>query len=292
MNGKSGACREGAWTPEVSVIMGTCNEDRDEAAQAIDSILNQTYQNLELIICDDGSQESFYRWLEGYCRRDPRVRLFRNDKNQGLASALNRCLRHARGRYIARMDADDRSRADRLAKQAAFLDRHEEYALAGSSAYLVDGHGAWGMRRMEEQPDKESFLSTSPFIHPSVMVRREAMCRLHGYCESPKVLRAEDYDFFMRLYAAGYRGYNLQEPLLAYREDMHAYRKRKYRFRLNECRVRCQGFAMLGIRKGSLWYAVRPLMAGLVPAGFMAAARRRRFGRRVQKDDRNRHIEL
>lgn len=278
--------------PKISVLMGIYNEDKEHAAQAIDSILGQTCQDFEFIICDDGSREPFFQWLQDYCGCDSRVRLFRNDVNRGLAFTLNRCLGHARGKYIARMDADDRARADRLAKQAAFLDQHEEYALAGCSAYLMHGHGVWGIRRMEEQPSKESFLCTSPFIHPSVMIRRGVMRRLHGYCESPKVLRAEDYDFFMRLYAAGCRGYNLQEPLLAYREDMHAYRKRKYRFRLNECRVRFYGFARLGIREGNFRYVMRPLLVGLVPAGLLAQAHRKRFERRGQEDDRHCYTEL
>lgn len=263
--------------PEISVIMGTYNENRAQTAQAIDSVLKQTFQDFEFIICDDGSDAMFYQWLGRYCKKDSRIVLLRNLRNQGLAAALNRCLSHACGKYVARMDADDLSRPDRFEKQIAFLRRHGQYALAGSNAKLMDESGVWGERKMEEMPQKESFLHTSPFIHPAVMIRRREMEKLRGYCESPEILRAEDYEFFMRLYAKGYRGYNLQEPLFAYREDMRSYAKRKYRFRICECRVRFHGFRRLGVLKGNMHHVLRPLVAGLVPARLMIRVRKRRF---------------
>jgi len=258
--------------------MGTYNDHKKQAAQAIDSVLNQTFQDFEFLICDDGSKAAFYQWLRKYCRKDPRIMLLRNQGNRGLAAALNRCLRHAAGTYIARMDADDIAMPKRLEKQAAFLRQHRQYALVGSNAELIGPHGVWGKCRMEEVPQKKSFLSTSPFIHPTVIIRREVLEELNGYCESPKILRAEDYDLFMRLYAKGYRGYNLQEILYAYREDMHAYAKRKYRYRINECRVRYHGFRQLGQLKGNLHYVCKPLAAGMVPAGLTAILRKKKYG--------------
>ncbi len=276
--------------PEISVIMGIYNENKKQAAQAITSILNQTFQDFEFIICDDGSGMEFYQWLKKYCGKDARIRLLRNEENKGLAAALNRCLSCADGEYIARMDADDRSKADRLEKQAAFLRLHSEYALVGSSVLLADRHGVWGKRRLEKEPQRESFLNTSPFVHPSVMIRREVMERLHGYCESSAALRAEDYELFMRLYASGFSGYNLQEALLVYREDIQAYAKRRYRFRIRECAVRYAGFRRLGILKRNFLYVVKPLAVGMIPARIMALLRRKRYG--IGRNDRDRCIEL
>lgn len=268
---KSGAC-------EISVVMGIYEEqDKRQVMQAIDSILNQTFQDFEFLICDDGSSQAFYEWLERYCKKDPRIVLLRNQKNMGLAAALNKCLKHASGAYIARMDADDISCSGRLEKQAEFLRRHKDFALAGCSAFMIDGNGIWGVRRMERMPRRESFLDTSPFIHPAVMMRRSVLEELGGYCCSPKAVRLEDYELFMRLYAKGWRGYNLQEPLFQYREDMHAYKKRKYRWRLNECMVRYRGFRELGILDGSLRYVLKPLAAGLVPAWLTAAHRKQKY---------------
>lgn len=264
--------------------MGIYNANKKQAAQAIDSILKQTFTDFEFIICDDGSKEFFFQWLRKYCKKDSRIVLLRNSENRGLAVALNRCLSRASGTYIARMDADDCSHRRRLEKQAAFLQQSPVYAMAGCNACMFDMHGVWGIRRMEETPKKQSFLYTSPFIHPAVMIRRKVIVKLRGYSESARVERAEDYDFFMRLYAQGYMGYNMQETLYAYREDARSYTKRKYRYRIIECRVRYMGFQRLGILNGNYRYVIKPLLSGLVPAGFMAYIRRRyRFQRAVQE---------
>lgn len=263
--------------PLISVLMGTFNESRQYVAQAVRSIRRQTFRDFEFLICDDGSKPEFYRWLQEYCSQDARIKLIRNEKNCGLAQVLNRCLKLATGAYIARMDADDISSVKRLEKQAVFLHQHREYAFVGCNVYLVDDQGVWGIRRLEQIPKKESFLSTSPFVHPAVMFRQGILTKLHGYCQSPKVLRTEDYELFMRLYAAGYQGYNLQEPLLAYREERKAYQKRQYHYRLNECRVRYHGFLQLGILKGNLRYVVKPLAVGVVPAGIMRLMRVKKY---------------
>ncbi len=263
--------------PIISVLMGIYNENKIYASQAIDSILNQTFSDFEFIICDDGSNPAFYRWLYGYCRKDKRIRLLRSSCNQGLAAALNNGLKCAEGKYVARMDADDISARERLARQYDFLEAHPEYALTGCSVRMTGKRGIWGMRIMEEIPTKESFLKTSPFVHPAIMIRMDAVKALHGYSESKTAVRAEDYEFFMRLYVAGFRGYNLQEPLLSYREDESSLKKRKYRYRIHECMVRYRGFCRLGILKGNYRYVAKPLIAGLVPAGWMMRIRKHRY---------------
>jgi len=264
--------------PEISVLMGTYNEeDTTLVAQAIDSILSQTFTDFEFIICDDGSDWGFYGWLESYCRKDARILLLRSRTNRGLADTLNRCFRHAKGKYIARMDADDISQPRRFEKQAAFLEAHPEYALAGCNVCLFDDQGIWGTRRMELSPQKRSFLCTSPFVHPAVMMRREVMEALCGYSTEKRAMRTEDYEFFMRLYAADYAGYNLPEVLFSYREDRRSYRKRKYRWRVNECRVRYAGFKNLGILRGNVRYVLKPLAVGLIPRRVMMKIRRCRY---------------
>jgi len=266
--------------PEVliSVIMGVYNErEKRHVEAAIGSVLRQTCRNFEFIICDDGSDPAFFQWLDAYCKKDDRILLLKNAENRGLAYTLNRCLAHARGKYVARMDADDISHPERFERQAEFLERHPEYALAGCNVYLIDSRGVWGERVLEETPRPRSFLRTSPFVHPAVMVRRSVMEKLHGYTADARALRVEDYEFFMRMYAHGCRGYNMQAVLLRYREDRQAYRKRKYRYRINECRVRYLGFRRLGILKGNMRYVLKPLAAGLVPAGIMRGLRRRRY---------------
>lgn len=263
--------------PVISVLMGIYNEKKENAMQAIDSILCQTFQDFEFLICDDGSDEDNYQWLVSYCKKDARIRLLRSEKNRGLSAALNRCLRHSSGRFLARMDADDISMPRRLEIQASFLKKHEKYALVGSYVQMMDAHGVWGERRVETQPSASSFLWTSPFVHPSVMFRREVLVKLHGYCEAPWAVRVEDYELFMRLYAAGYAGYNLPKALLQYREDRDAYGRRKYRYRIHEAFVRWKGFKELGILKGNRRYVCKPLVAGSVPPKIMQMLRKSRY---------------
>ncbi len=266
--------------PVISVLMGTYNEsEKQQIRTAIDSILGQTFRDFEFIICDDGSEPEFYEWLQKFCKKDARIRLMRNKQNRGLAYTLNRCFFYSSGRYIARMDADDISLPQRLEKQAAFLDANEKYALTGCNVGMIDESSIWGKRKLKEQPEKMDFLNTSPFVHPTVMMRREVMERLHGYSSGKQFLRVEDNDFFMRVYESGYIGYNLQEILFLYRETAASYGKRKYWFRINEYRVRCEGFRKLGILKGNMRCALKPLVAGAVPVPVMQRCRLRKYGR-------------
>lgn len=265
--------------PLISVIMGTYNEtDRTQVERAVDSILGQTLTDFEYIICDDGSKPEFYQWLKGFCAKDTRIRLLRNRKNRGLSGTLNRCFQYALGKYIARMDADDISLPWRLEKQLAFLEANTDYTLVGCNVGMMDKDILWGKRILKTCPTKYDFLQTSAFIHPAVMMRREVMERLHGYAVGKKFLRVEDYDFFMRVYAAGFVGYNMQEVLFFYREGAASYHRRKYRFRINECRIRFGGFLRLGILKGNLRYVLKPLVVGLIPMPILRRYRVWKFG--------------
>lgn len=280
-SGKGGrVLRKKDGQPLVSVIMPVFNMAGDPALPAaVSSVLRQDYQNWELILCDDGSTDGtqqVLRQLASMDGMDGRARIIRNAENRGAGAARNACIRAARGTYLAIMDADDLSHPKRLKKQAAFLEGHPEYALVGSNAWMRDRHGVWGRRRVEQEPCRESFLSTLPFIHPSVMLRMEAVKNLHGYSTARLARRAEDYELLMRLYAAGYRGFNLQQELVSYLEEQDSYRKRKYRYRIAECVVRLQGFHRLGLNAG-LRYVLKPLAVGLVPGWIQRMYRKKKF---------------
>lgn len=266
--------------PLVSVIMGVYNErNREQLELAIGSILSQTLEELEFIICDDGSEPSCLQMLREICARDDRIRLYCHEANQGLAAALNTCLSHARGEYIARMDGDDISKPERLRRQWEYLESHPAYALVGCSADLVDETGVWGKRDLIAYPEREDFLFGSPFMHPTIMVRHAVLDRLGGYCTEDFALRTEDYELFMRLYEMGERGHNMPERLFCYREDRNSYVRRKYRYRLREFQVRRRGFARLGIDVGNKRYIIKPLIVGLIPGWLMKRYRRRKAQR-------------
>ncbi|MDE7313095.1 MAG: glycosyltransferase [Eubacterium sp.] len=268
--------------PLISVMMPVYNMAGDRALHtAVLSVLHQTYKNWELLLCDDGSTDGTVRVLRQFASMDGRVCVIQNPQNRGAGAARNACIRAAKGKYLAVMDADDISDPTRLEQQASFLEGNPEYALVGSNVWMRNRQGIWGRRSMEQEPGRQSFLNTLPFAHPSVMMRTDIVKKMHGYSTARFARRAEDYELLMRLYAAGYRGFNIQEELLSYLEEPGSYQKRKYRDRAAECVVRFQGFHRLGILKGSLRYVLKPLAVGLVPGWMQRAYRKKRFA--VQK---------
>lgn len=267
--------------PLVSVIMGAYN-CAATLGDSIQSMLNQDFGDFEILVCDDGSTDGTAKVIADYAARDRRVVPLKNDSNVGLARTLNRCIEQARGRYLARMDGDDISRPDRIGRQVAFLEARPEYDLCGSSIALFDSAGIWGTIEYPEYPDASSFLFRSPFAHPSVMFRAERLRRAGGYDTSKAVGRSEDYELFMRLYAEGSRGYNIQEPLLQYREELGSFKKRKLRYAVTEARVRLRGFARLGLLPRGIHYVMKPIFIGLIPKRAYTAARKAFFGRKAR----------
>lgn len=265
---------------QVSVAMGVyCPRDTGRLYGAVESLIAQTWQDWELLLYDDGSPEPMAGAIRQAAKRDPRVRYLRGGENRGLAFALNQCLAQSRGEYIARLDGDDLCAPRRLEKQLAFLAAHPQYQWVGSNAELMDAGGVWGFQKMPEIPEKWDFLFNSPYLHPTVTFRREALLEAGGYDTSPAVLLCEDYELFFRLHQRGLRGYNLQEPLLRYWEDYGSQHRRTYRRRLREARLRFWGFRKLGIlRPGTLGYVLKPLAVGAVPAPVHYTLRRWRKG--------------
>lgn len=262
--------------PKISVIMSIYNQwNSGYLEQAVMSILNQTFGDFEFIIYDDGSDPAICRQLEKYERLDGRVVLIRSHENCGLAYSLNTCIHVARGKYLARMDDDDISDPERLAVQYEYMEKHPEITYVGCNARLIDSGGVWGHRVMPEFPLKHSFLRFSPFIHPSVMIRRSIFDNQEAYRFSKDTWRCEDYELFMRLMRLGYRGANIQQELFCYREDSNSYRKRKFRYRMDEMKLRYRNFKELGMLNPVGWlYVVRPLAAAAVPSKLIYMAKR------------------
>lgn len=249
----------------VSVIMGIYN-CAGTLAEAIDSLLAQTYTDWELILCDDGSSDDTWAVAEAYQFQYPeKIMLLKNEENLGLNKTLNKCLRAATGRYIARMDGDDISAPDRLEKEVNFLDAHPEFAIVSCPMIYFDEKGEWGKGSAVAYPEERDFIPGTPFCHAPCMVRAEAFRAVGGYSEDPRTLRAEDYHLWFQLYAAGYRGANLQEHLYKMRDDENAYRRRKFKYALHEAYVRWVGYRMLKLPLGSYLYVLRPVAVNLLP---------------------------
>lgn len=261
--------------PKVSVIMGVYNVKKQEMAeQALQSVLKQTFKDFELIICDDGSDNKTADIIKQIISHDKRVKIIQNDRNRGLAYSLNHCLQYATGEYIARMDIDDISYPDRFEKQIEFMDSHPEYAFCGTWADLFEGDNIWGTRKRPEFPQKEDFLFGPKVIHATIFIRKDVLDAVNGYCVRWDTARAEDYELFMRLYSLNYKAYNIQKALYQIREDKDAYKRRTYKYRIQEAHVRMTGFKQLKLYPKAIIYVVKPLIVGLIPQIILKKLRR------------------
>ncbi|MEB6481021.1 glycosyltransferase family 2 protein [Acinetobacter vivianii] len=199
----------------ISVVLPAYNAEL-YLKDAIDSILTQTFTDFELIVLNDGSVDSTEEIILSY--QDERIVYVKNEKNLGLIDTLNKGLALAKGKYIARMDADDICVPERFEKQVKFLEKNPDYVICGTSAY----------RFYNELSDRKPFnvalndgnirarlFFNSSFIHPSVMFR-SCVVKDHKLSFSHNYKYAEDYFFWMDILKYG-KGFNLKDKLLYYR---------------------------------------------------------------------------
>lgn len=196
----------------VSVVMPARDAEPFVAA-AVESILGQTYRDLELVVLDDASTDGTRRILESFAS-DPRVRIL-DGPGRGLLAALNAVCAGARGEYLARMDADDVALPDRLARQVGFLETHPRVGAVGGAVELIDEHGehvgaaAYPVRPAEVAAALRSY---NCLPHAAVTMRRAAFESCGGY----RLSYTEDYDLWLRM-AESWELANLPEPVLRLR---------------------------------------------------------------------------
>ena len=199
--------------PVVSVLMPAFNAEK-YIAQAVNSILQQSFTSFELIVLNDGSTDSTSQILQQF--NDSRIRVIHLDQNQGLVKARNRLVDEACGKYIAFLDADDIAMSNRLQMQVDFLDR-DLADLCGSAHYSVY-EGKSKIRSSKERytdADIRALISiSSPLCNPAVM-GKAAMFKKFPYSAGKDY--AEDYSLWAQLALAGYRFANLKEKLITYR---------------------------------------------------------------------------
>ena len=196
----------------LSVVMPVYNAAQYVGA-AIASLLQQSFTDFEMIIVNDGSTDGSNREIKRIF--DPRIRLIEFDSNRGVVDALNAGLDHARGRLIARMDADDLSRADRFARQVRFLDRHPNIGIVGTGWTFFGTRDGGDCYRSTPARLKASLPFGAPFSHPTVMFRRSLIAD-HGLRYDRAFEAAEDYEMWAR-FARVTDMANLRAPLLAQR---------------------------------------------------------------------------
>src|SRR6478752_4840840 len=203
--------------PAVSVILPAYNCEK-YIAKAIESVLHQTFTDLELIIVNDGSTDRTEEIIRSFS--DPRILYQVNNTNKGLVFTLNKGIDIANGSYIARMDGDDICHPERLAKQKIFLDQNDEITIIASTIDFINEQeektSIWELDRQTITPEqiKKAMLKQNCIAHPTVMIRSEVLKKMK-YKEYQKNI--EDYDLWLRMLNRGYKIAKLNEPLLLYR---------------------------------------------------------------------------
>jgi glycosyltransferase involved in cell wall biosynthesis len=201
--------------PLISIIM-PCYNAANFLKAAIQSILSQTYSRWELIIIDDASTDSTSKILKLYSRFS-KIKVFKNRQNLGVAGSLNRALKLAKGKYIARMDADDLSHPTRLQKQLDFFQSHSGLIACGVQTEIINGQNqTTGTRSFPtgSQACHDYLMLTSPILHPTLMAKASIYKKI-GY--QTKYKTAEDWDLYFKLIKFGQLG-NLPDTLYSYRQ--------------------------------------------------------------------------
>ena len=204
-------------SPRVSVVMTAYNDLRFLDA-AVDSIIRQTYRNFEFIIVDDGT--GMHDIFARLAARDPRIRIITNQTNLTSPMAINRGIRASRGDIVARLDADDVAKPERLALLVAAFDADPGLGLLGSSFIYIDEAGV--PHRIRQMPETDvdvrwTIHFLNPFCHSSVAFRRSCFDTAGGYNESRRL--STDHEFWFRLLTLCRAG-NLRQPLVEFRVNM------------------------------------------------------------------------
>lgn len=268
--------------PKVSIVMGVYNsKNKNALRKSIESIQAQTLKDWEFIICDDASTDNSLQIVKDIIQNDSRIKIIQNNVNKGLAETLNRAIKLAKGTYIARMDDDDISHPERLAKQVLFLEEHSEYDFVGSCANVYNNQGIWGYLQMPEKPTVNDFLWNIPFIHPTMMFKKSIFDKYICYESDEFNRRCEDYTLVMDLYSRGIIGYNIQEALLDYYVENGKKKYRPMKDRISEAIVRWRGYRKNHILLKGLPYIVKPIILGLIPQFIFRAIKKRQYRRDV-----------
>ncbi|MBI2596890.1 glycosyltransferase [Candidatus Daviesbacteria bacterium] len=202
--------------PLITVLMPAYNMEL-HIDQAIESILDQTFHNFELIIIDDASSDKTRNIIKAYMKKDARIKMIINKKNLKLAGSLNEGIEKAKTQIIARMDPDDISDPERLITQFKFLKEHPRVAIVGTNIQIINNEGKIISKR--EYPTtsaelKKIMFRYSPFAHPAIMFRKNIFEEFGGYDETMKV--CEDIDLWFKI-GSKYEFANIPKILLTYR---------------------------------------------------------------------------
>ena len=252
--------------PLVSVIIACYNAEL-YIDQCLTALVEQTYQNIEIVVCDDASKDGSLGKLNKWAEKDSRIKVLHNDTNLFAAATRNKCFKEAQGNYFCIQDVDDVSMPNRIERLVDVI-QSDDVDFVSSAMQCFDGaldNKTDVLICKKEYPTKKDFLRGISFCHPATLFTRECIEKIEGYRVSPDTRRCQDYDMFMRLYAAGFRGKNIAEILYGYRLDNDNYKRRTFNARLGEVKIRKKGYRELGIMLPWGWIcAYKPILAHIV----------------------------
>ncbi len=206
------------YSVSISVIMATYNTELMVLKEAVDSILDQSFKDFEFIIIDDGSDNGTEEYLSNI--KDSRVSIIKNPSNVGITKSLNIGLRNAKGKYIARMDADDISLPDRFEKEFRYMEKHPDVIVCGSGMDTIDDRGKKTgfkyiprYKNMEDYRAKLLFKNPGP-VHPTAMIRHETL-KANDIMYDERLIYAQDYGLWGRL--SHYGKIHILNTVLLYR---------------------------------------------------------------------------
>jgi len=208
--------------PRVNVAIGVYNPSESALKATLDSVIAQDFQDWEMVIVNDGSNERIKNILHGYADIDKRIRVLDNEKNIGLTKSLIRCMGECKGDYIFRIDAGDICRHDRMRAQLDIMESNPDIGIVGSNAIMnFTCDGALLSSYESAYPEYDSMIrkalkKKNPFCHVSVTFRRRAYDKVGGYAE--RWTTSQDFDLWIRMLSVS-KGRNIQEPFVTVNTD-------------------------------------------------------------------------
>lgn len=201
----------------VSVVI-PCYNASEYLEEALFSICNQTYQNIEILIIDDGSTDNTYEILQRLKAKDVRLRIYRNDRNCGIIKSLNKAIELCKGQYIVRMDADDVALQSRIQLQVEYLESNKDCTAVASTGILIDHKGHYlGYVANHGCYHNGSGLFMSffecPYLHSAICIRTEVL-KQYKYRDEKDIYYIEDYDLWLRLFSDNFKLEVIESPLL------------------------------------------------------------------------------
>lgn len=250
--------------PALSVIISEYNTPIKHFNEAVESVLNQTFTDFEVIFVDDSKDQHLENFLERY--EDPRLKVIKNGKNLGFVPSLNKAIDLAQADYLIRMDTDDICLPKRFEYLYNEIQKFPEYSVIGSSIIEFDDNGKYKERIYDLEHDCNAVMNRKVPIHPTTIMKKEDIIAVGKF---KNYNRAEDFVLWSELLLNGFRIKSISEILLKYRVSEADLDKRKLKFRKDEIRARLKYYREMGASPLQMLSISKSILAGIVPNKLM-----------------------